>query len=310
MRVTHLAGVDLNLLPLLDALLRERHVTRAAARVGLSQPAASRGLGRLRELIGDPLLVRTRAGLALTPRAEALREPLRRALRTLEDSIVKPSAFDPAVARQTVRMVIDEYTALVLMPGLIARVSQAAPGIHVRAVPGDSSFGIEQLVRGDIDFLLTSTRAVNPVPAGVRSLELFSDRLVGMARRGHPLLRGKMTLGRYAAARHGLVAPRGGREGAVDSALAARGKEREVALAIPHFLVMPFVVARSDLVLTIGERLARTCAGFLPVALFTPPVALPRFSVGVFWHEKAEHDPALGWFRAETSAMGARYGRA
>src|SRR3954447_19801512 len=105
MRVTHLAGVDLNLLPLLDALLVERHVTRAAERVGLSQPAASRGLGRLRVLLGDPLLVRTGTTLALTPRAEALRQPVRQALGIVEGAIGSPAAFDPAVARRTVRIV-------------------------------------------------------------------------------------------------------------------------------------------------------------------------------------------------------------
>src|SRR3954469_16932432 len=105
MRMTHLAGVDLNLLPLLDALLGERHVTRAAERVGLSQPAASRGLGRLRVLLGDPLLVRTGTKLVLTPRAEALREPVRRALGIVEGALGTKAAFDPAVAQRTVRIV-------------------------------------------------------------------------------------------------------------------------------------------------------------------------------------------------------------
>src|SRR3954469_18065322 len=122
MRVTHIAGVDLNLLPLLDALLGERHVTRAAERVGLSQRAASRGLGRLRVLLGDPLLVRTGTAFALTPRAEALREPVQRALGIVEGALGTPAVFDPAVVRRTVRIVTDDYSAFVLMPRLIARL--------------------------------------------------------------------------------------------------------------------------------------------------------------------------------------------
>jgi DNA-binding transcriptional LysR family regulator len=305
MRVTHLPGVDLNLLPLLDALLSERHVTRAGGRVGLSQPAASRGLGRLRELLGDPLLVRSGTRLALTPRAEGLRAPVSRALGIVQGAIAAPTAFDPAIIRQRVRMVIDDYSGLLLLPALLAHLGHAAPGIDVWAVPGGRSFGVDQLVSGDIDLLLTGTRALNRLPTGVRSQQLYSERFVCVVRRGHPLLRGKMTVERFTAARHALAAPRGGERGLVDDALAARGRERRIALAAPHFLLMPFIVAQSDLVLTLGERLARTYAALLPITVFEPPLSLPEFRVAMFWNEKAEHDPALGWFRAETSAVAA-----
>src|SRR6185436_3429623 len=116
MHMTHLAGVDLNLLPLLDALLTERHVTRAATAVGLSQPAASRALGRLRALFGDALLVRSGRVLALTPRAEALRDPVRRALGLVAGAIATPSRFDPGSARRTVKIMCDDYSELVLFP--------------------------------------------------------------------------------------------------------------------------------------------------------------------------------------------------
>ncbi len=308
--MTHLAGVDLNLLPLLDALLSERQVTRAAKRVGLSQPAASRGLGRLRSLLGDPLLVRRGRALALTSRAEALREPVRQALDIVQAAITTPARFDPAAARRTVRIVIDDYTGLLLLPPLLSRLSRVAPGIDVWAVPGGSSFSFEPLVHGDIDFLFTSMRALPQLPPGVRSQELYSERFVGIARRGHALLRGKISAERFAASRHALVTPRGGARGAVDDALAARGKERRIALAVPHFLLMPFVVAQSDLVLTLGERVARSFAKFLPLVMFEPPLSLPGFTVGMLWHEEVDHDPALAWFREQTSRVAGSLKRA
>src|SRR5258706_1474647 len=153
MHVTHIAGVDLNLLPLLDALLTERHVTRAAEAVGLSQPAASRALGRLRALFGDPLLVRSGQGLALTPRAEAVRDPVRRALALVEGAVATPATFDPAVARRTVRVKIDDYSELLLFPGLLERLTRSAPGIDVWAHPNHDG-SVESLVRGEADFLI------------------------------------------------------------------------------------------------------------------------------------------------------------
>jgi DNA-binding transcriptional LysR family regulator len=280
-------------------LLRERHVTRAAKRVGLSQPAASRGLGRLRDLLGDPLLVRSGAAFALTPRAEALLEPVRQALGIVQAAIAKPAGFDPAAERRTIRLVTDDYSGLVLLPKFLSRLTKAAPGIDVWAVPGGSSFGIEQLARGEIDFLITSMRPEERLPPLLRSEALYTERFVCVVRRGHPLVRKRATVERFARARHAFVAPRGGRGGAVDEALAQRGKERRIALATPHFLVMPFIIAQSDLVLTLGERVARTYAAFLPIAVFEPPLPLRGFTIGMFWHERVEHDPALGWFRAE-----------
>jgi DNA-binding transcriptional LysR family regulator len=297
MHIMHLAGVDLNLLPLLDALLTERHVTRAAKVVGLSQPAASRGLGRLRQLIGDPLLVRSGRGLALTARAEALRDPVRQALGLVEGAIARPARFDPATARRTVRVMSDDYSELVLFRGLLERLTRKAPGIDVwvQAPPGATA---QPLLDGEADFMISPIREGERPAPGVRADVLYSDRFVCMVKRGHPVAR-KPTLDRFLASRHAFIAPRGRRGGPVDDALAARGKERHIALAVPHFLVMPFLVAASDLVLTLGERIARLYSQFLPVVLFEPPLPLRGFTVGLFWHERAANDPALAWIREQ-----------
>jgi DNA-binding transcriptional LysR family regulator len=186
MRVTHLSGIDLNLLPLLDALLEERHVTRAAKRVGLSQPAASRGLARLRELCGDPLLVRSPRGLLPTPRAEALRAPVRQALTVLEQSLVEKVVFDPATASRKIRIVSDDYSELVLFPSLVSRLSSSAPGIDV-LVPPTGPFEFEPLLRGEIDLALAPVRTNMPPPPGILVKKLYSERFVCVVRKGHPL---------------------------------------------------------------------------------------------------------------------------
>jgi DNA-binding transcriptional LysR family regulator len=297
MHMMHLSGVDLNLLPLLDALLTERHVTRAAKAVGLSQPAASRALGRLRLLFDDPILVRSGRGFALTPRAETLRDPVRRALGLVEGAIATPSRFDPAAARRTARFMSDDYSELLLLPGLLDRLTRKAPGVDVWVHPLHGTT-TQPLLDGDADFMIMPVREGERLAPGVRADPLYSDRFVCLVKRGHPVAK-KPTLDRFLSARHAFIAPRARRGGPVDDALAARGKERRIALTVPHFLVMPFLVASSDLVLTLGERIARLYAGFLPVVLFEPPLPLPGFTIGLFWHEKDANDPGLAWLRGE-----------
>jgi DNA-binding transcriptional LysR family regulator len=307
MRMEHgqpLAGVDLNLIPLLDALLGERHVTRAAARVGLSQPAASRGLARLRALLDDPLLVRGRAGLSLTPRAQLLAEPVRQALATLAGALSPAAPFEPAASRRAVRLASDDYTELVLLPGLLARLGAAAPGIDLWIEP-PAARGVAPLVEGDVDFMVAPPQAFLPLAPGIHSELLYEERFVSLVRRDHPFAKRRPSVDRFAEARHAFIAPRGRPGGPVDEALAARGKARRVALAVPHFLVVPFLVAASDLVLTLGERVARTYARMLPVAIFEPPLTLPTFAMHLLHHERNAHDPALEWVAGQLRAAAA-----
>lgn len=297
----NVSGVDLNLLPLLDALLTERHVTRAARRVGLSQPAASRGLARLRELLGDPLLLRAGAATTLTARAESLRAPVRQALALVEEAVAAPAPFHPARVRRTVRLASDDYCEMVLLPPLLGRLAKAAPGLDLWVSAATSAGALAALASGDVDFTFGPIVEDARLPPGVAADRLFDERFVCLTRKGHPLSR-RPTLDGFVAARHAFIAPRGLRGGVVDDALANLGKERHVALAVPHFLVMPFLVAASDLVVTLAERVARTYARSLPLTRFAPPLALPGFTVGLFMHERHRHDPALVWFRQEALA--------
>jgi DNA-binding transcriptional LysR family regulator len=297
MHGVHLSGVDLNLLVVLDALLTEGHVTRAARRVGLSQSAASHALGRLRSLLGDPLFVRSGRRLAPTPRAEALREPVRVALTAAAAALLGAPRFDPARAERTFRVVSGDLALLAVLPALVARVAREAPRVDLTFLaPGADPYG--GLERADADLvigpLLRGERG-----AGVRHQELFAEAFVCMMRRGHPLgTKRKLTLDAYCAASHALIAPGGTPGGIVDDALARLGRSRRVAVRVPHFLVAPFVVGGGDLLLTLPERVATTLARNLDVVLLPPPLRVPGFTMAMFWHERTTDDPAHGWLRS------------
>ena len=286
---------DLNQLRVLDALLTERSVTGAARRLGRTQPALSHALARLRETHQDPLLVRSGRGMALTPRAEALAPRLRLALRGLEDAVRAALPFDPASTRRSFRVATADYAELVLLPRLIPRLEREAPGVDLwLRRPMDDLTG---LADSDTD-VVVGLAAASVLGAGVICRPLFSDRFVVIMRADHPLSQAPLTVEAYAAARHAFIAPRGGPGGVVDDALAKLGLSRRVALAIPHFLVAPYVVAGSDLVLTLAERVARAFASHLPLTIVEPPLPLPRFTISLMWHERHHADLGHAWLRS------------
>lgn len=304
MLMTNVSGIDLNLLPLLDALITEKHVTRAGERVGLSQPAASRGLARLRDLLDDPLLVRTGRRFDLTPRAQALRDPVRLALGLIESAVAPPDPFDPASARRTVRVLTEDYTELVLIAPLMS-VLRDAPGVQV-VVSGDYRLGLtEALVRGEVDLFVGPRGLDERFGAGIVAEHLLDDRLVCLMHRDRAPEGGVLTLEQYANLPHALIAPRKAVTGIVDDVLAAHGLSRRIACVVPHFLAAPFVVANSNLVLTVAERVARQFADLLPLTILEPPVEVPGFSMALFWHERDVQDPFMAWFRDQLLSVAA-----
>jgi DNA-binding transcriptional LysR family regulator len=292
MTQTDLRGVDLNLLLLLEALLATGSVTRAGDRLDLSQPAASRALARLRRTFGDPLFVRATGGLTPTRRAEALRSPLAQALAAVR-AVVAPSTFDPARATGAVRLIVPDQDAAALAPRLVATVAAAAPELDVAFLPrrGDP---LAALAADDADLAL----GVFPTaPAGFRRQRLYSDTMVCVVRRGHPVLARGLTLQRFVQLRHALITITGEGGGVVDAALAARGLARRIALRIPSFLAAPLVVARSDLIVTMPRRAAAEIAATLPIVVVEPPLPLPGFDVSQLWHERQHADPRHAWLR-------------
>jgi DNA-binding transcriptional LysR family regulator len=257
----------------------------------------SHALARLRALVGDPLLVRGKSGMVATARAETLAPPIRRALEGIVQALDSPEPFDPKTARLSVRIATSDYGELVLLPKLVRRLEREAPHIDLRLIP-HSSDSAGPLVEGAVDLIITPVRPDDGTQ-GVLATRLFDESFVCVVRRGHPLAKKKLTLARFAAASHALIAPRG-REGSLaDDSLARLGLSRRVAVTLPHFLVAPHVVAESDLVLILAARVASQLAAPLGLVVLAPPreLGLTGFRVSALWHERTQHDLAHRWVR-------------
>ncbi|MBH2895029.1 LysR family transcriptional regulator [Serratia ureilytica] len=293
---TDINAIDLNLLKFLSTLLRERNVTRAGARMGLSQPAASRALSRLRELFQDKVVVRTSSGVEPTPRILAL-EPL--VERLLEDirGIVAPAQFDPATAQQRFTIACLDHIASIVLPKLVARTEQAAPGVTLD-IPPPSGNNVDSVARGDADIALGVFDSQR-LPAGFHQRKLYDEDLVCVTRRGHPLLSSRLPLEAFAASSHIVVTITGQGNAQIDTALAALGKSRRVSMRLPHFLVAPTIVASSDLILSLPRRLAMHITQSLPLEVTELPLRAETFSMSMIWHERAHGDPAQIWLRQQ-----------
>jgi DNA-binding transcriptional LysR family regulator len=297
-----LTGIDLNLLVALGALLEERSVTRAGRRLGLSQPAMSHALARLRELFDDPLLVRTQRGLAPTPRAEALGVSVAAALADLQRALSAGEEFDPRSSTSTFCLAASDYSETVLLPGLIERLATRAPGVSldVRSLGELPVAGLES---GRIDGVVGP--AFMELPESMYRQPLFEDDFVCIARRGHPEIDGTLSMDAFLRARHAVTTMRPGTRAALDEVLAARGACRNVALRVPHFLVAPLAVAHSDLISTVARRVAAAVAAPLGLQVLPHPCPPPPFGIVQIWHERTHRSPAHRWLRsllAETAA--------
>lgn len=295
-----LATMDLNLVVALDVLLAERHVTRAARRLGITQSAASHALARLRDLLGDPLLVRGPGGTMVpTPLALRLAPQLRKVLEDLA-GVLRGESFDPTTARRTFRLGASDYIELVLLPRLSARLARLAPGVDLWVHTFDD-WGDAELATGKLDCVLAPPRR-SARPGGMFEKILLHESFTCVMRAGHPLAGSRLTLARYCEVPHLMVAPRGTPGSFVDDALATVGRRRRVALAVPHFLVVPYVVAATDLVATLANRVAALFATTLDLVMQPPPVAIARFAIALAWHERNHHDAAQRWLRTQIAA--------
>lgn len=289
MHDTHLASVDLNLLVVLQLLLEERSVTRAAVRLGRTQSAVSRSLGRLRDLLGDPLLVRDGPALAPTPRAEALVGPLRRILLDVRHELLQPDRFDPARAQRTFVLSSADYTDALVLPGLTARITARAPGVRLIQRAGGLA-PADAIDEADLAF-----GPLGGTSGQVRSRLMLVDPFVCLLRRDHPVT--ELDLAQYLSLGHVLVSPRGLPGGVVDSALAMRGLERRVTVQVQNFSVAPILVAETDLVTTLPRTFALRAAETLPLRILAPPLPLPETRVHAVWHERWHNDPGHRWLR-------------
>jgi DNA-binding transcriptional LysR family regulator len=285
--------LDLNLLIPLDALLTEGSVVGAAQRLRLSPSAMSRTLARLRDITGDPLLVRAGRGLVPTPRALALRERARQVLDDAE-SVLRPAMkLDLRLLSRTFTLRTREGFVENFGAALIARVAEQAPGVRLRFLtkPNKDSASLRD---GTVD--LETGVTGNAMGPEIRTLGLFRDHYIGVVRVGHALSKGRITTARYAAGQHVLVSRRGLDHGPVDDALKTLGLERRVLATVGGFSAAIALARTSDMIATVPEKHTRTlCEGMFRFAL---PVTLPEFTVSLFWHPRLEADPPHRWLRS------------
>jgi DNA-binding transcriptional LysR family regulator len=303
--------LDLNLLRVLDEVLAERSLTRAANNLALTQPAVSNAMRRLRDALGDELVVRTANGMEPTPRALALWPVVRGALGGLQQALA-PSGFEPALSKAEFVVAMADATAAELMPPLVNTLETEAPNISLRVWPLTTRDPRRLLDAGQIDL------AVGHFPAVIADLgaqamrgaaatsfeheRLFDGEYVCVMRRGHPLAGGYLSLDAFCDARHLLVSFSGKGHGFVDEALAALGKSRRVALSVNQFFTAGRIVAKSDLLSVMPRHFVRVADPTQDLAVHDLPLDVPPVHVETVWHHRASPNPAHQWLRVQLQA--------
>lgn len=292
MREVDLRGIDLNLLVALEALVEEKNVTRAARRLGMSQPAASRVLARLRLLFSDALLVDGPGGYILSSRAEEVRPQLRRILASVGE-MLEANSFVPATAKGRIRLLMPDLQAAVLAPHLLTYLAREAPDLDLDIVaPGPN--GMEVLEHGGADAMVA---LIDEAPAGIHRRRLYDEQLVTLMRAKHPARTGKFTLDRFLALEHIVVSVTGAGLAPVDEVLARMGRTRRVKLRVPNFFAAVEIATRSDLIMTLPSSLARAAANMRRLVSLPPPLELGVFTMSLAWHARQQDAPRHVWLR-------------
>jgi DNA-binding transcriptional LysR family regulator len=295
------AALDLNLLRVFDAMMLELNTTRAGERVGLSQPAVSSALGRLRHIIGDELFVREGNRMVPTQRALLLREPIREALRRMEDALAVVARFDPTAATQTFRISGSDYFSTLLMPRLAAGVMSEAPGVTLQMLDNPSSEVVPLLGDGAVDMAVDVSF---DVPEWVCGRRLFQSFTVSVASKHHPLLAKagirpghRIPPDTFCAIPQVLMSMDGSRTGTIDAVLAERGLQRRVAVTVPHFQAAAQVIGHAGLLGSLPVHFALPMAELLDLDLYLPPYDPPIVDVTLFWHRRVDGNAANAWLR-------------
>jgi DNA-binding transcriptional LysR family regulator len=296
-------ALDLNLLIPLRVLLTERHVTRAAEELGITQPAMSASLARLRTLFDDQLLVRGPKGLAPTVRAQQLIDQLDQFVAVIEQMVAQPSEFVPETSRRTFTLIGTDLMETLLLPSLMADLATEARGLQIVFRPPDPKSLEALMSEGEVDLCVAY---LPHAPKGLITSVAFHDRFACIARRNHPQLStGDFPLDQFVDLQHVQVLPRNLTMYAmpIDAALAALGFVRRVALWHPSFQALPAIVAKTDLVATLPRRLAMHAAKSLPITVYDPPVPLPTIDFSLYWHERSQEDSGHKWLRTKVAAL-------
>ena len=301
----NLSRLDLNLLVAFDALLTERSVTRAAARIGLGQSAMSHNLARLRTLFGDELLTRGAEGMRPTPRALALADPVRITLAQIQAAVLQREAFDPSTADRAFKVGLADSIEVAVIPGLLARLRKVAPSVSLRLRSINWSSVLEELDSGKLDL---GIGVFDQGQMHHKRRLLYTDSFLCLFNPAQVGFTSPITLDDYLSVPHVLTSLTEDDHGAVDDALAKLKLKRAIALTTPGFLAVPFVVRRAPVITTMPSRLAHYFAETFALATSPPPIELPTLTISLLWHASFDHDPGHVWLRQTVAGLASEIG--
>ncbi|MET3857303.1 LysR substrate-binding domain-containing protein [Rhizobium sp. OAE497] len=291
---------DLNLMPVFLALMEERNVTRAAERLGITQPALSNALNRLRDTLRDPLFIRERYGMRPTQLAEEMAPVIRTALAQFDELILGQQEFDPEKASRLFTVAPNSYVEFVLMPEVVARLRGRADGIKLRLIPFGSDLSETGAVSGTTEMVLG--RITDP-PDNMVVQHLMDDGLACVVRADHPEIGDSISKEDYERLKHVNVLPPGRLRAGLFQALEQRGLRREVAVSVTHFLAVPEMIAATDYCTTLPRQICRRLARDTRLKILPAPADLGTFPVEIAWHVRYRHDPAHRWLRSLISEV-------
>jgi DNA-binding transcriptional LysR family regulator len=296
--MSDLEEIDLRLLRIFDAMHANRHVTRAAEELGLSQPTISIGLGKLRQQFGDPLFVRTSEGMLPTSRADALIGPIRDVLHSIRNICEMEAAFEPASATRKFRICMTDASHITLLPQILAAVRQAAPSVTLEAARIDDVMP-QALQTGEADLALG---LIPSLETGFYQQTLFRQDFICLSGPRHPRIKASLTLARYQAEEHiGIVSGTG--QQLLEEAVKKFGIERRIVLRLPGFLGLTAILAASDLVVTLPRHIGETLATLGGLRVHACPFPIPPFFVKQHWHARYHHDTANRWMRGVCAGL-------
>ena len=289
-----LGSLDLNLLRVFDAVARERHVTRAAERLHLSQPAVSNALARLRVALGDELFLRRPGGVEPTALALSLAGPVAEALDRIADALSSEAPFDPATASRVFPVAMSEYAEAVLAPPLLERMAREAPRCLLAIRHGDRTNWDELLSGG----AATLAVGVLPEPPSLYTrLRMLPEAFCTLMRAGHELAEGALTVERFVGVPHILHSPNGSRDGALDRVLSEAGHPRRLGAVVAHLAAVPEILRRTDMIITLSARLAKEMAESHGLVCRDPPIEVRHTRLSLIFHRRFEADPGHAWLR-------------
>jgi len=299
-----LRDIDLNLLVIFNQLLMDRRVSTSADKLGLSQPAVSNALKRLRALLKDELFVRTSRGMEPTPYALHLIEPIGYALSTLQNALNQRDSFDPASSERTFTLGLTDIGEIYFMPTLMTMLSREAPRIKISTLRHNTGHLSDDMAAGNVDI------AIGLLPSlttGFFQRRLFKQRYVCMFRQGHPKARNPISLAQYKSLPHVGVTSDNTGHSEVDAWLTRKGIARDIHLHVPHFVAVGHILQSSDLIATVPERFAQKCAGPFQLETSPLPFKLPEIAINLFWHAKYNREPANVWLRQRIIELFSEY---